>query len=154
MRLFPTGQAAARLALALKFAAACGLALALAGCNPTMQPRAELPPPPAPTTPTAPTGETIGTGPVRVAPFTALSSFTESRPPRPRIACREKIWPPPRQTSGMVETFTAAFAYMLAYQFASTEKDHAIIPRFASLRHSVCRAPHVSDDVCNQRFCR
>ena len=35
MRLFPTGQAAARFAPALKFAAACGLALALAGCNAT-----------------------------------------------------------------------------------------------------------------------
>lgn len=46
---------------------------------------------------------------VRVAPFTALSSLTEMRPPRPRVACREKIWPPPKQTSDMVETFTAAF---------------------------------------------
>ena len=54
-------------------------------------------------------GPEFDPGPVLVAPCTALSSFTESRPPRPRIACREKIWPPPRQTSGMVETFTAAF---------------------------------------------
>lgn len=52
----------------LKFAAACGLALVLAGCSPTMQPRAELPaPPPTPASPGAPTGDTIGTGPVRVA---------------------------------------------------------------------------------------
>ncbi|MCB1367320.1 MAG: hypothetical protein KDK00_06130 [Rhodobacteraceae bacterium] len=54
-------------------------------------------------------GPAFDPAPVRVAPFAALSSLTERRPPRPRIACRERIWPAPEQTDGMVKTFTAAF---------------------------------------------
>ena len=65
MRVFLYEQAVAR---RLNAVAACGLALALAGCSPTMQPRAELTPQPVqPTTTAAPTGDTIGTGPVRIA---------------------------------------------------------------------------------------
>ena len=77
MRLFPNGQANASRA-GLKIAVACGLALALAGCSPTMQPRAELPAPPpsTPATPTAPTGDTIGAGPVRVALIAPITQGT------------------------------------------------------------------------------
>lgn len=78
MRLFPNERADAPIARRLKFVAACGLALALAGCNPTLGPRADLPPPPTPTptTPNAPTGDTIGTGPVRVALIAPLTQGT------------------------------------------------------------------------------
>ena len=78
MRLFPNERADAPVARRLKFVAACGLALALAGCNPTLGPRGELPPPPTPTpaTPNAPTGDTIGTGPVRVALIAPLTQGT------------------------------------------------------------------------------
>jgi hypothetical protein len=54
-------------------------------------------------------GNTLATKQVRVAPFTALTSVTQRRPPRPRIACRERIWPKPKITEGQVTTFTAAF---------------------------------------------
>jgi len=73
VRLFPNEQAAAPVARRLKFVAACGLALALAACNPTLGPRADLPPPPAPAAQTSPTGDTIGTGPVRVALIAPLT---------------------------------------------------------------------------------
>jgi len=78
VRLFPNERADAPIARRLKFVAACGLALALAGCNPTLGPRADLPPPPTPTptTPNAPTGDTIGTGPVRVALIAPLTQGT------------------------------------------------------------------------------
>lgn len=78
MRLFPNERADAPVARRLKFVAACGLALALAGCNPTLGPRADLPPPPTPTptTPNAPTGDTIGTGPVRVALIAPITQGT------------------------------------------------------------------------------
>ncbi len=76
MRLFSNDQAA-NARTRLKIVAACGLALALAGCGPTLGPRADLPPPPTPTpapgTPAAPTGDTIGTGPVRVALIAPLT---------------------------------------------------------------------------------
>lgn len=64
VRVFSFEQAVAR---RLNVVAACGLALALAGCSPTMQPRAELTPQPVQPTNAAPTGDTIGTGPVRIA---------------------------------------------------------------------------------------
>ncbi len=54
-------------------------------------------------------GREINTKTVRVAPFTALTSLTQRRQARPRVACRERIWPAPETTSGTVETFTAAF---------------------------------------------
>jgi hypothetical protein len=55
-------------------------------------------------------GDEMDAAPVRVAPFPALTSLTERRPPRPRVACRERIWPAPEKAEdGMVETFTAAF---------------------------------------------
>ena len=54
-------------------------------------------------------GTELDTTAVRVAPFPALTSLTQSRPPRPQIACRERIWPKPEPTTGMVETYTAAF---------------------------------------------
>lgn len=77
MRLFSNGQTAVPRAR-LNFVAACGLALALAGCGPTLGPRADLPPPPSPTpaTPAAPTGDTIGTGPVRVALIAPITQGT------------------------------------------------------------------------------
>jgi len=52
-------------------------------------------------------GPELSTKNVRIAPFPALSSFTQTRPPRPRVACRERIWPKPELTSGKVETYTA-----------------------------------------------
>ncbi len=64
VRVFSYEQAVAR---RLNVVAACGLAFALAGCSPTMQPRAELTPQPVQPTNAAPTGDTIGTGPVRIA---------------------------------------------------------------------------------------
>ncbi len=68
MRLFSNEQAAAPLRRRLNVVAVCSLALILAGCSPTMQPRAELPVQPTqPTTPGVPTGDTIGAGPVRIA---------------------------------------------------------------------------------------
>lgn len=54
-------------------------------------------------------GSELATQKVRVAAFPALTSLTQRRPPRPRVACRERIWPEPEQTDGMVQTFTAAF---------------------------------------------
>jgi hypothetical protein len=54
-------------------------------------------------------GPELQTQNIRVAPFPALTSLTQRRPPRPRKACRELIWPAPKITSGAVETFTAAF---------------------------------------------
>jgi len=54
-------------------------------------------------------GSELQTKSVRIAPFAALTSLTQRRPPRPRVACRELIWPEPKLTSGTVETFTAAF---------------------------------------------
>lgn len=54
-------------------------------------------------------GPELNTQNVRVAPFAALTSLTQRRPPRPRVACRERIWPKPEITGGTVETFTAAF---------------------------------------------
>ena len=52
-------------------------------------------------------GDELDPMPVRVASFKALSKVTAKRPKRPRIACREKIWPEPK--SDIVTTFTAAF---------------------------------------------
>jgi hypothetical protein len=46
---------------------------------------------------------------VRVAPFKALTTLTQRRPARPRVACRERIWPAQKTNTGTVETFTAAF---------------------------------------------
>ena len=56
-------------------------------------------------------GDTLATQRVHVAPFPALTSLTESRPPRAPIACRERIWPTEKadKPGGMVETYTAAF---------------------------------------------
>jgi hypothetical protein len=54
-------------------------------------------------------GPELNTKAVRVAPFAALTSLTQRRPARPRVACRERIWPAPETTTGTVETFTAAF---------------------------------------------
>jgi len=54
-------------------------------------------------------GEELDPKPVSVAPFKALETLTQRRPPRPRLTCREKIWPPPQVQHGKVKTFTAAF---------------------------------------------
>lgn len=54
-------------------------------------------------------GAELATEKVRIASFPALASLTSSRPGRPPIACRERIWPEAEPTIGMVETFTAAF---------------------------------------------
>ena len=54
-------------------------------------------------------GPQLDTKKVRVASFPALTSLTQSRPPRPRVACRERIWPAPKTHKDKVETFTAAF---------------------------------------------
>lgn len=52
-------------------------------------------------------GDELNPKPVRIASFKALSKVTAKRPKRPRVACREKIWPEP--TTDIVTTFTAAF---------------------------------------------
>jgi len=52
-------------------------------------------------------GPTLATRQIRVAPFTALEKITAPRPRRPRIACRDRIWPAPK--SETVTTYTAAF---------------------------------------------
>jgi len=54
-------------------------------------------------------GPELNTKTVHVAPFPALTSLTQSRPARPRVACRERIWPKAEPTTGMVKTYTAAF---------------------------------------------
>ena len=54
-------------------------------------------------------GKDMATEKVRVAPFPALSRISAKRPPRPRLACRERIWPPEPADKGPVTTFTAAF---------------------------------------------
>ncbi len=54
-------------------------------------------------------GDELDHKPVRIAPFTALSSLTAQRPKRPRVACRERIFPASESTSDMVTSFTAAF---------------------------------------------
>jgi len=53
--------------------------------------------------------DTLDTKPIHVAAFPALTSLTQSRPPRPPVACRERIWPKAEPTEGMVKTYTAAF---------------------------------------------
>ncbi|NQW15404.1 MAG: hypothetical protein HQ479_14265 [Rhodobacter sp.] len=54
-------------------------------------------------------GPELATQKIRIASFPALTSLTSSRPSRPPVACRERIWPEAEPTTGMVETFTAAF---------------------------------------------
>ena len=54
-------------------------------------------------------GDQLATRAVQVAPFRALTTLTQRRPARPRVACRERIWPAPESTGGMVTTYTAAF---------------------------------------------
>ncbi len=54
-------------------------------------------------------GPQLQTENVSVASFPALTSLTQSRPARPRVACRERIWPAPVARHETVETFTAAF---------------------------------------------
>ncbi len=49
----------------------------------------------------------LATKRVRVAPFRALTTITARRPARPRIACRERIYPAPQGKT--VTTYTAAF---------------------------------------------
>jgi len=52
-------------------------------------------------------GPDLATKKVRIAPFTALDKITSNRARRPRIACRERIWPAPKTKT--VTTSTAAF---------------------------------------------
>ncbi len=64
-------------------------------------------------------GPELQTQNVRVAPFPGLELLTQRIPERPRIACRELIWPAPETTDGMVETFTAAFVTFNRINMAS-----------------------------------
>ncbi len=52
-------------------------------------------------------GPTLDTPRIRIAPFTSLDKITETRPRRPRVTCRERIWPKPKTRT--VTTHTAAF---------------------------------------------
>jgi len=52
-------------------------------------------------------GPEFDPGPVRVASFNGVDGFTTTRPKRPRVACRERIWPEPKTDT--VSVGTAAF---------------------------------------------
>ena len=64
-------------------------------------------------------GDSLATKSVRVAPFRALTTLTDRRPPRPRVACRERIWPAPEVRDGKVTTYTAAFVSFNRINLAS-----------------------------------
>jgi len=73
-------------------------------------------------------GPELDPAPVRVAPFTALSRITTQRPKRPRIACRERIWPEP--TSDTVTTYTAAFVLFNRINIADELYGPDYLPRY------------------------
>ncbi len=75
-------------------------------------------------------GDDLQTQSIRLAPFTALTTISQRRPPRPRVACRERIWPAPTVTKGTVETFTAAFVTFNRLNIADTLFEPDYLPAF------------------------